>query len=174
MHPSIEITAFTVNKLKNFHDDFIKYDIDVSVDEIENNEFGIKLKYKFTLLSNPTNTKLSVEGIASLCGDDIEISKHLEPDQKNIPLIVNTIYQEIFPLIYVVSKSVQIPCPAYKLSQISSAPQVETKQEEASKIPEPVEETVTTDIENDIIAEQMAGIQPLPKEIISEASVNSI
>ncbi|MHB8601524.1 MAG: hypothetical protein ACYC6W_07285 [Nitrosotalea sp.] len=130
MKPNIEISSLSVNKLRNSVDDFIKYDIDLALDEVENSDLRIKLKYKFTLLSNPTNIKIITEGIASLSGPESEISKQLEPDQRNIPIVVNTIYQEIFPFIYMISKSMQIPCPAYKLSQISATQQDEIKQDE--------------------------------------------
>lgn len=157
MNPTIEITSLAVNKLKNSHDDFIKYNIDVSLDEIENSESGIKLKYKFILLSNPTNTKLTVEGLASLFGNDMEISKQLEPDQKNIPMVVNNIYQEVFPLIYIVSKSLQIPCPAYRLSQISTVQAQETVS---------IEETVQTEDAKPQVVEQSSAVPPTVVEEI--------
>lgn len=83
------------------------------------------LKYKLVLLSNPTNAKISVDGMATLYGDQVEISKQLSPDEKNIPIILNLIYQEIFPLFFIMSKSMHIPCPAYRLSQMSYASQTE-------------------------------------------------
>ncbi|VVC06238.1 Uncharacterised protein [uncultured archaeon] len=122
MNPKVEISSFFVSKLKS-DATFQKYNIDVSIDEVENNESGIKIKYKFVLLSTPTNSKITVEGLASILGNEAEVTKYLEPDEKNIPNIVNTIYQELFPLFCIVTKSVEIPCPAYRISQISeSAP----------------------------------------------------
>jgi len=181
MNTRIEINSIAINKLKDNHDNFIKYDIDVSLDETENTETGIKLKYKIVLLSNPTNTKLTIEGLASLFGNDLEISKQLEPDQKNIPMIVNVIYQEIFPLIFVISKSLQIPCPAYKLSQISSSIPQEIKPEEIkpeeTTVKEPTQQITddNTDGAGEIKVEQIE----LPSEdsnepIIQEANVSSI
>ncbi len=186
MNPKIEITSLAVNKLKNSHDDFIKYNIDVSIDEIENNESGIKLKYKFVLFSNPTNTKLTVEGFASLFGNEMEMSKQLEPDQKNIPVVVNGIYQEVFPLIYIVSKTLQIPCPAYKLSQISSAVPQEVKEDEAlAQEPavqsggnaESIEQVKTEEAKmEEVKTEETAPQPPEPatEPIIQEANVSSI
>ncbi len=130
MIPNIEISSLSINKLKNSNDDFVKYDMDVSLDEVDSSESEIKLKYKFALLSNPTNTKISVDGIVSVRGNELEISKQLQPAEKNVPVVVNTIYQEIFPMIYIVTKSMQIPCPSYRLSQISSA-QLQKKQDES-------------------------------------------
>lgn len=133
----IEISSLLVNRLKNNHEDFVKYDIDVSLDEVDNNESGIGLKYKIILLSNPTNTKITAEGLVLLFGNEAEVSKQLEPDQRNIPLIVNVIYQDIFPLIYIVCKSMQVPVPAYKLSQIASTTQAPMLQ--ASTVQTPLE-----------------------------------
>jgi hypothetical protein len=133
MIPKIEISAISVSRLKSGIP-FEKYHIDVSIDEVENNEFGIKLKYKFVLLSTPTNAKISIEGLTSLSGNENQVAKFLEPDQKNVPMIVNIVYQEILPLLYVLTKSIDIPCPAYKISQIS---QTQTSQADE---PQPTQE----------------------------------
>lgn len=183
MNPITEITSLTVSKLKNSHEDFIKYNIDVSLDEIENSESGIKLKYKFILFSNPTNTKLTVEGTTSLFGNEVEISKQLAPDQKNIPMVVNNIYQEVFPLIYIISKSLQIPCPAYRLSQISSVqaqesvPIEETVRTEDVKPQETVEQpsVIPSAVAEEIKTEQNdLPPEPLTEPVIQEANVSSI
>jgi hypothetical protein len=177
MNIIVEINSIAMNKLKNSNDDFIKYDIDVALDEVENKESGIMLKYKIGLLSNPTNTKMTIEGFASLCGNESEISKQLEPYQKNIPLVVNVIYQEIFPLIYVLSKSLQIPCPAYKLSQISSTIPQEVKPVEVSNESTPSEQVTekTTELVEEIKTEHAKVFPPTENEpVIQEANVSSI
>jgi hypothetical protein len=172
----IEINTLSINKLKNETADFEKYDIDVALDEVGNNEGSIKLKYKFTLLSNPTNIKISLDGFVSIHGNETEISKHLQPDQKNVPAIVNGIYQEIFPLVYLITKTMRIPSPAYRLSEISSMPRLETEsaqpQEEIAKSStnsksEPVEEA---GLENEPkISEEPALEEP----VIEQANVSS-
>jgi len=124
MNLKIEINSLTFSKLKN-EQGFVKYNIEASLDEVENRDSEVVLKYKLVLLSNPTNAKISVDGMATLYGDQVEISKQLSPDEKNIPVILNLIYQEIFPLFFIMSKSMHIPCPAYRLSQMSYAPQTE-------------------------------------------------
>lgn len=124
MNLKIEINSVSFSKLKN-EQDFVKYNIEASLDEVENRDSEVILKYRLVLLSNPTNSKITVEGMATLFGDQTEISKQLGTDEKNIPIILNLIYQEIFPLFFIMSKSMQIPCPAYRLSQMSYAPQTE-------------------------------------------------
>ena len=120
--PRIEISSISVSRIKAGVS-FEKYYIDVSINEIENNDAGIKLEYKFVLLSNPNNAKISISGMISVLGDENEVTKYLEPDERNIPIIVNIAYQEILPLLYVLTKSIDIPCPAYKISQISQTVQ---------------------------------------------------
>jgi hypothetical protein len=124
MNLKIEINSLTFSKLKN-EQGFVKYNIEASLDEVENRDSEVVLKYKLVLLSNPTNAKISVDGMTTLYGDQVEISKQLSPDEKNIPVILNLIYQEIFPLFFIMSKSMHIPCPAYRLSQMSYASQTE-------------------------------------------------
>ena len=119
MNPKIDTYTFSVSKLKN-EQDFTKYNIEAALDEVEHRDTHVVLKFKFVLLSNPTNTKITTEGYSTIYGDQVEISKQLAPDEKNIPFILNVIYQELFPLFFIMSKSMQIPCPAYRLSQMST------------------------------------------------------
>ncbi len=131
MNLRIETNSLAFSKLKNEHG-FVKYNIEASLDEVENRDSEVVLKFKLVLLSNPTNAKISVDGLATLYGDQVEISKQLSPDEKNIPIILNLIYQEIFPLFFIMSKSMHIPCPAYRLSQMSYASQTEKIVSESS------------------------------------------
>ena len=160
MGPRIEISSISVNKLKSGIS-FEKYNIDVSIDEIENNDLGIKLKYKFILLSTPTNAKISLEGLISILGNENEVTKYLEPDERNIPIIVNIAYQEILPLLYVLTKSIDIPCPAYKISQIS-----QTKSPQPSK-PIQEEPQVSANVEpaKDEVTESVAEED---KEVVTQ------
>ncbi len=134
MSPKIEINSLSCSKLKS-DQPFVKYNIEASLDEVENRDSEVSLKYKLVLLSNPTNTKITVEGLAKINGDQVEISKQLGPDEKNIPVILNSIYQEVFPLFFIMSKSMQIPCPAYRLSQMSASAQTQ------KAVSEPVQES---------------------------------
>ncbi len=189
MKPNVEISSLSVNKLRNPVYDFIKYDIELALDEVDNSDLGIKLKYRFVLLSNPTNIKIIIEGLASLSGQESETAKQLEPDERNIPIVVNTIYQEIFPFLYMVSKSMQIPCPAYKLSQISSTPQPdilqESNQEQSEKVTDVSNLSTTddnpekvTDVSNlsstDDNPEKVVPSESPPQDIVQEANVSSV
>ena len=167
MIPSVEISAISVNKLKSGIP-FEKYHIDVSIDEAESTESSMKLKYKFVLLSTPTNAKISIEGFTTTSGNETETVKYLEPDEKNVPQIVNIVYGELLPLLYVLTKSLDIPCPAYKISQISQTaipqdttseqvqkePQIQAKQESGATKEEVVEaQTVEASAEQSLSQE---------------------
>lgn len=120
MNPVIRINTMSISKLENNHNSFNKYDIEAALEEIENTETETKVKYEFTLLSNPKNTRINVDGVATIRGNESEISQFLEQDKNHIPRILYSIYQELFPLLYTNSLAMQIPCPSYKLAQISS------------------------------------------------------
>ena len=177
MNPMVEINAISITKLNNEQKNFVKYNIEASFDELENTETEVKIKYKFVLLSNPTNTKISTDGVATIYGDQTEISKFISPDEKNIPRVVNNIYQEIFPLFYVLSKSMQIPCPAYRLSQISESQQIEPeiKPELINEKAEPTAEPEIVESQNNsetTIPEQSKIEEPLIQEQVIEETPN--
>ena len=119
MNPRIELRSLSINRSSDEIVNFVKYDIEVSLEEIESTETETKIKFAFTLGSNPKNTRVNVEGLATIFANQSEASKLLDQDENHIPNIVHVIYQEIFSLLYVISKGFQIPIPAYKLSSIS-------------------------------------------------------
>lgn len=175
MIPKVDITALSVNILKNSHDDFVKYQIDVSLDEEENSETEMRLKYKIMLLSDPNNIKISLEGLVTVQGNEIETSKQLEPDERNTPRIVNTVYQEIFPFIYMISKTMNIPCPAHRLWQLLAAQQSETIQEGIPKIQEQSQNEIFEEPPNHKIKDSDldSPFDSLNQEIIQKASISS-
>jgi hypothetical protein len=186
VNPKVEINSLVFSKLKTEQNSFTKYDIEAALDELENTETEVKLKFKFALLSNPTNTKIMVEGLTTVNGNQSETSKLLSPDEKNIPLIVNMIYQEIFPLIYIISKSMQIPCPAYQLSKISQSQQIvseATSPATEDEVAQPATSANTDESTNiaevqpseQIEIEPPAAQEPIAQEpIAQEPSVSSI
>ena len=166
MNPKIEITSLSFSKLKNEHS-FSKYNIEASLDEAENRDSEVVLRYKLVFLSNPTNTKINVEGFATLYGDQAEISAQLSPDEKNIPVILGSIYQEIFPLFFIASKSMQIPCPAYRLSQMAAPAQQEKIEPDQVLEINDVNAAEPTDSENGL-EEQIEIVSPPRKEQVIE------
>jgi len=122
MNPRIEFRSLTISRSADEIVNFEKYDMEASLEEIESTETGTKIKFTFTLVSNPKNTRVSIEGLVTIFANQSEASKLLDPDENHIPNIVHIIYQDIFSLVYVISKGFQIPIPAYKLSSIVSSP----------------------------------------------------
>lgn len=151
MNTQVTVNNMTISKSKNPHEPFVKYDIEAQLEEIENTDEETKVKYEFTLLSNPKNIRINIDGLAMIHGNQSEISQFLEQDKNNIPRILHIIYQELFPLFYTNSLAMHIPCPAYKLSQIESPAQKSVTHQEQEIAPEEA-----VDLQNDVNASQSA------------------
>lgn len=180
MKPNAVINSISINKSED-GSSFLRYDIEVSLDETKNTDTETTLRYGITLLSNPKGTRIRVEGDVIIYGNQTVVSRYLSRDENDILHILNYIYQELFPLFYVLSKSVQIPCPAYKLSQISSgvnqstAPSHEDKNKTADFV-----QTAPMIEEQDAISivQSLDDIQlklkQNPAKIIEESTIGSI
>jgi hypothetical protein len=114
--------------------DFQKYNIEVSLEEIENRVTSNKLNYGLTLLSNPKNVRISIEGTTSISGTERECIRALEKDENGIPRVLHLIYQDVFPTIFMTTKVVGAPCPAYRLSQVSAPSEIDSKTEERPEL----------------------------------------
>jgi hypothetical protein len=94
---------------------FHKYDVEASIDEIENAETHSIFKYGFTILSNPKNVRLNIEGITKTTGDLKERDDILTKDENDVPKILSVIYQELFPTFFLLSKSLNVSCPPHQI-----------------------------------------------------------
>ncbi|MDE1829305.1 MAG: hypothetical protein KGI25_03175, partial [Thaumarchaeota archaeon] len=90
----------------------------------------------------------------------------------------NTLYQEIFPFLYITSKTMQVPCPAYKLAEIAKTgnqgimPRLEQVEERHDE-QEPVEETKMAD--NFAETEKQADIEAeIPESLIEEQKITTV
>ena len=142
--PKIDINSLALSKPKSESYDFTKYDIEAVLDEVQNTETDSILKYSFTILSDPKNIRIAVDGVVKLSGTEVERSGLLESDESNIPNVLNLVYKELFPVFLITTKSMQVPCPPYKLSDISKS--AESK-EEISEVQEPLTEPELTKTE---------------------------
>ena len=129
LNSKIDIVSFSVSRSENMAIPIVKYVIDASLEEVESTENQTKIKYRFALLTNPKNVRFSVEGFATAQGSQPEIASFLESDENNIPKVVHLVYQELFPLFFVISKSMSIPCPAHNLAHINSTNDLTEEQE---------------------------------------------
>lgn len=174
LNSKIDIVSFSVSRSENMAIPIVKYVIDASLEEVESTENQTKIKYRFALLTNPKNVRFSVEGFATAQGSQPEIASFLESDENNIPKVVHLVYQELFPLFFVISKSMSIPCPAHNLAHINSINDLTEEQEtkEYEKKEQGVneqEEQATPDVAPDAGPEESAT-----EEISSEEKVGDI
>jgi len=154
-HVAVNSLAISKNKEGNF--DFLKYNIEVSIEEIENKEDKNKLKYGITLLSEPNNVKLAVDGIVEILGNESERAKILEKDENNIPRVLHLIYEELFPVFFMTTKSIGVPCPAFRLSQVSAP-------SETVELPIPEEQEIVSTTPEQPTPEQPTPEQPTPEQ----------
>ncbi len=166
----VVINSLSVNKNNEGEFDFQKYNIEVSIDEIENTESHNKLKFGITLLTEPKNVRLSIDGVVEISGNESERAKILEKDENNIPRVLHIIYQELFPVFFMTTKTIGAPCPAYSLSQISPPTEIEEPQIEesqrigfGSKSEKPIEKDEET-------TEQPDVEKTIPEPIVLEQS----
>lgn len=177
MNPKVEIHSLSIAKSKSEQTVFNKYDIEAALDEVGSTDTETKVKYTFVLLSNPKHTRISVEGASSIIGSQSEMAHYLSQDENNIPRIASTIYQEIFPLFYVISKSMQIPCPAFKLSHISAPSQSEASPQSAQVAdtlpPQSAEnkDSVEPSVYHEQTTEQVEKKQEQEENVVEESNV---
>jgi hypothetical protein len=124
-----------------------KYDVEAAIDEVENGEEESVFKYDFTILSDPKNVRLSIDGIVRIHGDQIERDEILTKDENEIPKILTVIYQELFPTFFLLSKTLNVSCPPHTVGKMGDAPTPEIKESETvsdteSEIVETVAETI--------------------------------
>lgn len=115
MNISVELNSISMSKNDPKNTVFHKYDVEASIDEVENTETHSVFKYGFTILSNPKNVRLSIDGVTKISGDSKEIDDILSKDENNVPKILSSIYQELFPTFFLLSKSLNVSCPPIQI-----------------------------------------------------------
>jgi hypothetical protein len=117
MNHEIEVSNLMFNKTSNEEINFKKYDINVDLEEEFSNDEKTVLKYSLDLTSNPKNAVINISGSTILSGEQSEIEEFLKQEEEKTPEVVSLIYQELFPLMYIISKNMKIPSPAHTISQ---------------------------------------------------------
>jgi len=112
----VEVSNLMFNKISDEQKNFNKYNINVELEEESSNDEKTVLKYSLDLTSNPKNAVINISGSATLSGDPSEIEKFLKQEDEKTPEVVSLIYQELFPLMYIISKNMKIPSPAHTIS----------------------------------------------------------
>jgi len=113
----VEVSNLMFNKTSNEQKNFKKYNINVELEEESSTDEKTILKYSLDLTSNPKNAVINISGNTTLSGEPSEIEKFLKQEDEKTPEVVSLIYQELFPLMYIISKNMKIPSPAHTLSQ---------------------------------------------------------
>ncbi len=117
MNHEIEVSNLMFNKTSNEEISFKKYDINVDLEEESSDDQKTVLKYSLDLTSNPKNSVINISGNTILRGEQSEIEDFLKQENETTPEVVSLIYQELFPLMYIISKNMKIPSPAHTISQ---------------------------------------------------------
>lgn len=113
----VEVSNLLFNKTSDEPVEFKKYDINVELEEESSNDEKTVLKYSIDLTSNPKNSVINIRGNTILTGEQSEIEEFLKQDEQKTPQVVSLIYQELFPLMYIISKNMKIPSPSHTISQ---------------------------------------------------------
>jgi len=113
----VEVSNLMFNKTTDEPMEFNKYDINIELEEESSNDQKTVLKYSIDLTSNPKNSVINISGNTILSGEQSEIEEFLKQEDQKTPQVVSLIYQELFPLMYIISKNMKIPAPAHTISQ---------------------------------------------------------
>jgi len=178
MKHDIEVSNLMFNKTSEDQINFKKYDINVELEEESSNDQKTVLKYSLDLTSNPKNAVINISGNTTLSGEQSEIEEYLKQENEKTPEVVSLIYQELFPLMYIISKNMKIPSPAHTISQNNvgefeeSIKKLETVNEKPleTKLDDSkdVVETQTNDVNEDVNEDD----QPM-KESPEKAEINN-
>ena len=129
MNHEVEVSNLMFNKTSDEQIDFKKYDINVDLEEDSSSDGKTILKYSLDLTSNPKNSVINISGNTVLSGEQEEIETFLKQENEKTPEIVSLIYQELFPLMYIITKNMKIPAPSHTISQSQVKP-LEIKDEQ--------------------------------------------
>ena len=114
----MELNSISMSKNESMPTTITKYDVEATINEIENTDEQSVFKYGFTILSDPKTVRLSIDGITRIHGDSIERDEILTKDENEIPKILTIIYQELFPTFFLLSKTLNVSCPPHNIGKM--------------------------------------------------------
>ncbi len=120
MNHEVEVSNLMFNKTSSEQIEFKKYDINVDLEEDSSIDGKTVLKYSLDLTSNPKNSVINISGNTILIGEQEEIENFLKQENEKTPEVVSLIYQELFPLMYIITKNMKIPSPSHTIAQNSA------------------------------------------------------
>jgi len=133
MKLTLAIDSFNVNNSTRQEPEFTKYSIDVSLNEISSTENSCELKYGYIFSSIPKGIQLNLEGFVNCSGNPSELAQIYQKDSEDIPNILRMSYQELYPVLFMITKSMKIPCPPYELTKTVDSIMPETLDAETSE-----------------------------------------
>ena len=88
------------------------YSLNVSMSERDRNPASLTLSFSLELTGQPQLARLIVTGIATITGSKEEIQNAIQaPDDNTPPVVLLTIYERVYGLLYLISGSLKIPPP---------------------------------------------------------------
>jgi hypothetical protein len=98
------------------------YSLNVSMSERDRSPEALVLSFTLELTNQPQLARLAISGIATLTGTKDEIQSALAtPEDKGPPLVLTTIYERSYGLLYLVAGSLKVPHPLPNLLKTSGA-----------------------------------------------------
>jgi len=98
------------------------YSLNVSMSERDRSPETLILKFTLELTNQPQLARIAISGIATLTGAKDEIQSGLASlDDNTPPLVLTTIYERIYGLLYLVAGSLKVPHPLPTLLRSSGA-----------------------------------------------------
>ena len=149
MNHEVEVSNLMFNKTSDEQIDFKKYDINVDLEEESSNEGKTILKYSLDLTSNPKNSVINISGNTILSGEQEEIEDFLKQENEKTPEVVSLIYQELFPLMYIITKNMKIPAPSHTISQSQAVEKLNSNEQIDDNLQQRKEEFTKTNDENE-------------------------
>jgi len=98
----------------------VKFNISANLEEVERGANKVFLKYVFTIVTDPRAVKYQIDGKTEIEGQLEHIKKALTPHPSTkVPMVLYDIYQQIYASIFVLSKTIDAPCPSPELLSTS-------------------------------------------------------
>lgn len=92
------------------------YKLNVSLEEKHRRPDGLTIGFNLELTGSPQVVKITVTGVARLAGSQKEIGENTaKRDDRAPPKIVETIYERLYGLLYLLAGSMRVPYPTPNL-----------------------------------------------------------
>lgn len=98
----------------------VTFNVNSSISESDRSDGLLKLKFSIDLETSPPAARLHVAGLATLTGREEEVEKLLAArEQDGTPTLFMKIYQRVYPTMYLLCGSMEIPYPSPGLLRLN-------------------------------------------------------